>query len=61
MDIILKQKFDLETRNNGELAERFYQDKLLTPSVIFAIKHQKAAVRYSKILKYINPSFYWFW
>jgi len=58
MDIILKQKFDLETRNNGDLAEKFYQDKLLSPSVIFAIKHQKAAVRYSKIFKYANPSVY---
>lgn len=58
MDIILKQKFDLETRKHGELVERFYQDKLLTPSVIFAIKHKKLAFRYSKIFKYINPAVY---
>ncbi len=58
MDIVLKKKFDLETRNNGELEERFYQDKLLIPSVIFAIIHKKAACRYSKIFKYINPSVY---
>lgn len=58
MDIILKQQFDLETRNNGELAERFYQDKLLIPSVIFAVKHKKAAVRYSQVFRHINPALY---